>query len=81
MTEQLNALIQQALTIQVSYRADGKPVESFSVGRGKINGKTVEARVVEQCRRTTSRAKQCPAIVWKVDGKRVSAADLQKAIA
>lgn len=73
MFAQIEALIQQALTIQVSHRADGKPVENFGVGRGEINGKTVEARVVEQCRHTTSRAKQTPSIMWKVDGKRVAA--------
>jgi hypothetical protein len=46
-----------------------------------VNGKTVEATVVEQYRRTTSRATQKPSIRWAVNGKRVAAADLEKAIA
>jgi len=46
-----------------------------------VNGHEVEATVIEQYRRTTGRAKQRPSIMWKVDGKRVAAADLQKATA
>lgn len=46
-----------------------------------INGHEVEATVIEQYRRTTSRSKQRPSIMWKVDGKRVASSDLQKATA
>lgn len=44
-----------------------------------INGHEVEATVIEQYRRTTGRKQQRPSIMWKVDGKRVASADLQKA--
>ena len=42
----------------------------------EINGKTVKAMVIIQCRVTTHRAVQKPAIAWYVNGKRVSKANL-----
>ena len=73
MNDILNYLIETA--------AQKAAANLYPGAEAKINGKIVEARIVEQCRRTTSRAKQKPSVMWKVDGKRVAAADLQKAIA
>jgi hypothetical protein len=73
MNETLNALIDAA--------AEANEAGRYPGASATINGKVVEARIVEQCRRTTGRAKQKPSVMWKVDGKRVSAADLQKATA
>jgi O-phosphoseryl-tRNA(Cys) synthetase len=81
MNQQLEALIAQALTIRVTHRADGTPIEMFSVGRGEINGKQVTVEVVEQCRRSTSRKLQTPSLMFKVSGKRVSKANLAAALA
>jgi hypothetical protein len=42
-----------------------------------INGKTVEAYIMGQCRITK---KQKPAVMWKINGKRVAAKNLTTAI-
>lgn len=66
-----NDLIEKALACKTEPRC----------AAAQFNGKTVEAMVVEQYRRTTGRALQKPSIRWSVNGKRVAAADLEKAIA
>jgi O-phosphoseryl-tRNA(Cys) synthetase len=81
MNQQLEALIAQALKIRISHRADGKPIEMFSVGRGEINGHDVEVSVIEQFRQTTSRKTQAPSLMFKVNGKRVSKANLATVLA
>jgi hypothetical protein len=70
-----------ALTALIETASQENAAGRYPGASAIINGKVVEARIVEQCRRTTSRAKQTPSIMWKVDGKRVAAADLQNATA
>ena len=70
MTAPLTALIDAAIACQTEPR----------FATAEVNGKTVEALVVEQYRRTTGRAKQKPSIRWSVNGQRVAAAALTKAI-
>ena len=36
------------------------------------DGKIVECRIVRQCRVSTSRKVQKPAIMWKLEGKRIT---------
>jgi hypothetical protein len=81
MNAQLETLISKALTIRITHRFDGTPMEMFGVGRGEINGKLVEVSVVEQCRRSTSRKLQTPSLMFKVDGKRVAKANLSAILA
>jgi hypothetical protein len=45
-----------------------------------INDKRVFVQLIYQTRRTTPRATQHPSLMWKVDGKRVSAKDLMQLI-
>ena len=45
-----------------------------------INDKRVVVKVIHQTRRTTPRKNQQPSLMWKVEGKRVSAKDLMKLI-
>jgi hypothetical protein len=42
-----------------------------------INGKTVVAQIIGQCRRTKN---QKTSVMWKVEGKRVAAKDLMAAL-
>ena len=81
MNTTIDTLIAQASTVIVGERADGKRIEFFNPARGMVNGHKVEVAVIEQLRRTTSRAVQVPSFMFKVDGKRVSKANLSAAIA
>lgn len=81
MNQQLEALIEKAYTMVTHTRADGSTFEYYGFGRGQVNGHDVYVCVVEQCRRTTSRRKQRPSLMFKVDGKRVSKANLAAALA
>ena len=74
MQNTLKALIDQAI--------EQCNLQKYPGAEAVINGKTVEARIVEQYRRTAlSRKKQKPSVMWKIDGKRIAAAELEKAIA
>lgn len=81
MNTTIDALTAQAATIIIGERADGKRIEFFNPARGMVNGHKVEVTVIEQMRRTTTRAVQAPSFMFKVDGKRVSKANLDAAIA
>lgn len=72
MNEQLDQLIQKAILESEAKRYPG--------AQGVVNGKTVEVRVVSQCRRTTTRSVQKPSLMWKVDGKRVKVSEINAAI-
>ena len=76
----INALTEQASTVIIGQRADGKRIEYFNPAHGVVNGHEVEVRVVEQMRRTTSRSIQAPSFIFKVDGKRVSKSNLAAAL-
>lgn len=73
MNDTLNTLIETAQAENNANRYPGAETV--------INGKTVLAYIVEQCRRTTNRKKQKPSVMWKVDGKRVAAKDLMAKLA
>lgn len=74
MNDTLNKLVEAAQAENNAKRYPG--------AKTVINGKTVLAYIVEQCRRTTfSRKTQKPSVMWKVDGKRVAAKDLMATIA
>lgn len=68
MNQQLTNLISEA------------NANEFQFASSVINAKRVSVKVIHQTRRTTSRANQHPSLMWKVDGKRVSAKDLMKLI-
>jgi hypothetical protein len=72
MSKTLDTLIEQAQAENNAKRYPGAETV--------INGKNVEARIVEQCRRSTNRKTQKPSVMWKVNGKRVAAKDLMAAI-
>jgi hypothetical protein len=72
MSKTLEALIEKAQAENNAKRYPGAETV--------INGKNVEARIVEQCRRSTNRKTQKPSVMWKVNGKRVAAKDLMAAI-
>ena len=72
MNNTLNTLIEQAQAENNAKRYPGS--------KTVINGKNVEARIVEQCRRSTNRKTQKPSVMWKVNGKRVAAKDLMAAL-
>jgi hypothetical protein len=69
MNDQLKALAAEA-TAQ----------KDFQCAAAIINDKRVFVKVIHQTRRTTPRTTQQPSLMWKVDGKRVSAKDLMKLI-
>ncbi len=71
MNAQLEALIDAAV------EADYAPRSAVTY----INGRHVRATVIEQYRITTGRKVQRPSISWRVDDKRVAAADLAKYLA
>jgi hypothetical protein len=68
MNQQLTTLIAEA------------NANEFQCASSVINDKRVFVKVIRQTRRTTPRATQQPSLMWKVDGKRVSAKDLMQAI-
>jgi hypothetical protein len=72
MNDTLNTLIETAQAENNAKRYPGAETV--------INGKTVLAYIVEQCRRTTNRKKQKPSVMWKVVGNRVAAKDLMAAL-
>jgi len=45
-----------------------------------INNKRISVQVIHQARRTTPRAVQQPSLMWKIDGKRISAKNLMQTI-
>jgi hypothetical protein len=69
MNATLNTLIEQAQAENNAKRYPGAETV--------INGKTVLAYIMGQCRITK---KQKPAVMWKVNGKRVASKDLMSAI-
>jgi hypothetical protein len=69
MNDTLNTLIEQAQAENNAKRYPGAETV--------INGKTVLAYIMGQCRITK---KQKPAVMWKVNGKRVAAKDLMAAL-
>jgi cell fate (sporulation/competence/biofilm development) regulator YmcA (YheA/YmcA/DUF963 family) len=71
MNDTLNSLIEKAQAENAANRYPGAETQ--------INGKTVLAYIVEQCRVNTRRQK--PSIMWKVNGKRVAAKELMAEIA
>jgi hypothetical protein len=81
MNQQLEALIEQAYTMVTHTRADGSTFQYYGSGRGEINGHDVEVSVIEQFRQTTSRKTQAPSLMFKVNGKRVSKANLATVLA
>jgi cell fate (sporulation/competence/biofilm development) regulator YmcA (YheA/YmcA/DUF963 family) len=70
MNDTLNSLIQKAQAENAAKRYPGAETQ--------INGKTVLAYIMGQCRITK---KQKPSVMWKVNGKRVAAKELAAAIA
>jgi len=68
MNQQLTTLIAEA------------NANEFQCASSVINAKRVSVTVIRQTRRTTARSTQHPSLMWKVDGKRVSAKDLMQAI-
>jgi hypothetical protein len=65
MNDTLNALIETAKSESNAKRYPGAETV--------INGKTVLAYIMGQCRITK---KQKPSVMWKVNGKRVASKDL-----
>ena len=73
MIEALNKLIEEAEAQNKAMRYPG--------ASSTINGKTVEAYIVQQYRRNTYKyPNRKPSVMWKVDGKRIAAKDLTAAI-
>jgi hypothetical protein len=52
--------------------------KDFQMAAAIINDKQVIVKVIHQTRRTTPRATQQPSLMWKVNGKRISAKDLME---
>jgi hypothetical protein len=73
----LQALIEQAQTPRIDTNLRGVSFPVYDSCSATISGVLVTVRVVEQCRRSTSR-KPADSLRFKADGKVISKADLLK---
>lgn len=75
----INQMIEECTTKITRMHALGFETSEYKgFAERQINGKTVTASLVENCR--NSKAKDKPRMMWKIEGKRVKASELLQTI-
>ena len=79
ITNKINEMIEECTTEVYWTHALGFVVTAYKgFAERKINDKNVSVLLVENCR--NSKAKDKPRMMWKIEGKRVKAAELMQKI-